>query len=363
VTAWVWYQGEHNAHRDVNTPAANYECWFRAMVWTWRHYFVESAEKPFLYVQLSDASTYKALGAIRDAQQRINFDMEGGVPGVGMAVAMDIGTAGTVHPKNKTEVGRRLALTARSLVYNETGVSFRGPQVASFTQSGQELRVTMDHASCLKWDATHDCSTCCDRAGMSFQVTTGLFGDSVNVTMDVASHGTLTGSLPVGFKASHIRYGFDLFPQCVLRNCDLLPAGAFMYPPYRYPRPMPVAAKGAPQPVHVQIGGNPTRMSMNFANASGSLRWSDACESKSFVVTNGLFGVSAMLAVDVDSKKKTTMVGNADEVPFLIYSLRYRSTKLCYLIDDAGVHIADFDVFVPDFRINKPSEALTSLLV
>jgi len=289
--------------------------------------------------------------------------MKGGVPGVGMAVAMDIGTVGTVHPENKTEVGRRLALTARGLVFNETDVRYRGPQVNKFTQSGRDLRVFMDHAGCLKWDATHDCSTCCDEVGRSFHVTTGLFGDSVNVTMAVASDGTLTGSLPPNFDVSHIRYGFDVFPQCVLRNCDLLPAGAFMHPAYHYPRPMPVAGVGAPQPVHVQIGGNPTMMSMDFANVSESLSWSDGCKSKAFVVTNGLFGDSALLPVDVDFKKTATMKGNVDDVPFRIYSLRYRSTEACHLTDEAGSRVPNFDAFSPDFRINKPKESRALVVV
>ena len=70
------------------------------------------------------------------------------LPRTGMATAIDIGEAGDIHPKNKTDVGLRLALLARSVVYGETVVA-SGPTLADSAIDGRAIRVSLKHAAGL----------------------------------------------------------------------------------------------------------------------------------------------------------------------------------------------------------------------
>ena len=66
------------------------------------------------------------------------------LPNTGMAVTIDIGNADDIHPKNKQEVGRRLALNALHLVYGED-IPYSGPIYKSMTIEGNKIRLTFDH--------------------------------------------------------------------------------------------------------------------------------------------------------------------------------------------------------------------------
>jgi sialate O-acetylesterase len=62
-----------------------------------------------------------------------------------MAVTIDIGDPDDIHPRNKHEVGRRLALAARSVAYGES-VQASGPSFRAMTIEGAAVRITLDHA-------------------------------------------------------------------------------------------------------------------------------------------------------------------------------------------------------------------------
>lgn len=110
----IWYQGESNASR-----AKEYQTLFPAMINDWRKQF-NDPKLPFLFVQLANyqAGTEKEgqseWAELRDAQQKTLT-----LPHTAMAVAIDIGEAGDIHPKNKMEVGKRLALAALKSVYGK----------------------------------------------------------------------------------------------------------------------------------------------------------------------------------------------------------------------------------------------------
>jgi len=109
----AWYQGESNVRR-----AYEYRTLFPALIQDWRGKW--GYDFPFLYVQLANfgienldiENDYWA--ELRQAQLEALS-----VPGTGMAVAIDIGESGNIHPDNKQEVGRRLANIARANVYRE----------------------------------------------------------------------------------------------------------------------------------------------------------------------------------------------------------------------------------------------------
>jgi sialate O-acetylesterase len=66
------------------------------------------------------------------------------VPNTGLAVAIDIGDAADIHPRNKQEVGRRLALAALATTYGQK-VEFAGPTYRAMKVEGNSVRLTFDH--------------------------------------------------------------------------------------------------------------------------------------------------------------------------------------------------------------------------
>jgi len=135
----IWYQGESNAER-----AYQYRKLFKALIQDWRNHWGEG-DFPFLFVQLANYMPRKpepsedAWAELREAQTRALS-----LPNTGMAVTVDIGNAKDIHPKNKQEVGRRLALIARHLVYGDS-VEYSGPMYQSMTIEGSRIRLKFSH--------------------------------------------------------------------------------------------------------------------------------------------------------------------------------------------------------------------------
>ncbi len=121
----IWYQGESNAGR-----AYQYRRLFPLMIEDWRAKWGQG-DFPFLFVQLANfmapAETPKssAWAELREAQ-----DMTLRLPHTAMASAIDIGEADDIHPRNKQEVGRRLALGAKKIAYG-MDVLHSGPRMES----------------------------------------------------------------------------------------------------------------------------------------------------------------------------------------------------------------------------------------
>ena len=139
VRGVIWYQGESNVGR-----APEYAALFPALISAWRTHF-GAADLPFFWVQLpafKPASPDPALGwaALREAQARALS-----VPGTGQAVAIDIGDGGIPHPRNKQEVGRRLALIAKAKVYS-IPVDYSGPVFSGAVAEGAAMRVHFQFA-------------------------------------------------------------------------------------------------------------------------------------------------------------------------------------------------------------------------
>lgn len=135
----LWYQGESNTdHAD------EYRALFSAMITAWRGHFGQG-DFPFYFVQLANfKATYETVPnqwpALREAQEQ-TLDL----PNTGQALTIDIGNTDDIHPTNKQEVGRRLALLARNRVYGITG-NDTGPTYAGITREGAALRVKFTHA-------------------------------------------------------------------------------------------------------------------------------------------------------------------------------------------------------------------------
>jgi sialate O-acetylesterase len=130
----IWYQGEAN----TNNPA-EYHRLFSTMIQNWRQKW-NQGDFPFLYVQLanfmdSESQPSESQWAeLREAQlQTLN------VPKTAMAVIIDIGEWNDIHPLNKEVVGKRLALTAEKIAYQDKKVVFSGPIYQSMKIKGNKI--------------------------------------------------------------------------------------------------------------------------------------------------------------------------------------------------------------------------------
>jgi sialate O-acetylesterase len=132
----IWYQGESNASR-----AYQYRRLFPAMIENWREDWGQG-DFPFFFVQLVNYGDESSCSwpYLREAQT-----MTLGLPNTAMAVGIDIGEADNIHPRNKQEVGRRLALAARAKVYGEKLI-YSGPIYRSMKVQGSRCRIAFDHA-------------------------------------------------------------------------------------------------------------------------------------------------------------------------------------------------------------------------
>lgn len=136
----IWYQGESDAGN-----AAKYKLLFPALIRDWRQKWGQT-ELPFYFVQL--ANYKQRLDQPSDSDWAELRQAQAGalkLAHTGMATAIDIGDAATIHPTNKREVGRRLALIALSKDYglHET---WSGPEFHNMIASGGSFRVFFNHA-------------------------------------------------------------------------------------------------------------------------------------------------------------------------------------------------------------------------
>jgi sialate O-acetylesterase len=133
----IWYQGEANAARP-----GEYRTLFPALIGEWRSRW--GYEFPFLFVQLAGFGRNQPQPADYDwAQMRESQAAALALPRTGMAVAIDLGDASDIHPKNKQAVAHRLALVAEHIAYGEN-VLDSGPRYRSMRREGNRLRLLFD---------------------------------------------------------------------------------------------------------------------------------------------------------------------------------------------------------------------------
>ena len=136
----IWYQGESNAGR-----AFQYRTEFPLMITDWRQHW-KQGDFPFYFVQLAtfgsdqaNSNNGSAWAELREAQA-----MTLSLPHTGMAVTTDIGNPKDIHPKNKQDVGKRLAALALHDVYNQPG-EYTGPVYQSMKVDGNRIELTFAH--------------------------------------------------------------------------------------------------------------------------------------------------------------------------------------------------------------------------
>ncbi|UII34508.1 sialate O-acetylesterase [Fulvivirga ulvae] len=139
IKGFIWYQGEANVE-----AAYDYRTLFPMMIQDWRARWGQG-DLPFLFVQLANFQVVKPQPSESDwAELREAQMMTLSLPNTGMACIIDIGEADDIHPLNKQEVGRRLALIANKLVYKQNIIA-SGPQYKSFKTEGNKVRISFTH--------------------------------------------------------------------------------------------------------------------------------------------------------------------------------------------------------------------------
>lgn len=207
----LWYQGEMNAGRP-----SEYHPLFAALIKQWRGDF-RQGDVPFLWVQLPNFKSGDPLetdwAQLREAQSRTLS-----LPATGQAIAIDIGDVEDIHPKNKQDVGHRLALLARALVYGEQ-IECRGPVFARAEREGPAMRVHFSKgASGLNMRPS-------DKVRGAFQIA-GADKKFHPATARVENETLLVSSEKVTEPVA-VRYAWFNAPEANLYNAAGLPAEPF----------------------------------------------------------------------------------------------------------------------------------------
>jgi sialate O-acetylesterase len=204
----IWYQGESN----TNEPEL-YRRLFPLMIKNWRSTF-HSGDFPFYFVQLAPY----AYGAqtqsqyLREAQL-----MTLSLQNTGMAVTLDIGNPANIHPANKSDVGKRLALWALADTYGKK-IPFSGPIYRASRQENHRIVLSFDYAAkglVLRERA--------DGNGFQISGPDRVFRDA----MVTVRGNTVAVWHPAVKEPKAVRYAFTNTSQATLFNREGLPSPSF----------------------------------------------------------------------------------------------------------------------------------------
>ena len=217
VRGFTWYQGESNADE-----AQDYAALLRGLIAGWRGAFAgptDEKQQPFLIVQLAnfqqrsdDPNAGAGWADLREAQAEVSRD-----PGNGMAVILDVGEAGDIHPRDKQTVGDRLARVALRDVYGKSDVMAQGPTLKSAKASGGG-KVTLQFNDAKGLTLTGDAAQAfavCGADGKFAWATPAVKGDAVELSFSGVGTPTV------------VRYGWQMNPPAPLCNAAGLPAVPF----------------------------------------------------------------------------------------------------------------------------------------
>ena len=209
----IWYQGESNASR-----AAQYRRLLPTMIRDWRDAF-EVGDFPFYIVQLANFMEVRKepvnsqWAELREAQ----YLTTRALPNVGLALAIDIGEVKDIHPRNKQDVGRRLALNALANAYGKD-VESSGPVFKAKEVKGGAITLTFDHLG----------GGLVAKGGDKLEGFAIAGEDGKFAWADAVIEGdTVVVSSPKVEKPANVRYAWADNPICNLYNQAGLPAVPF----------------------------------------------------------------------------------------------------------------------------------------
>jgi sialate O-acetylesterase len=208
----LWYQGEDNSGAPVE-----YRSLFPMLINDWRSRW-KQGNIPFLFVQLPNymkkqpepaASNWATL---REAQA-----LALALPNTGMATTIDIGEADDIHPKNKKEVGKRLALVAKKLVYHKA-VQAYGPTYESYKVEKDQIIIKFSETGsglAIRGGGKLKGFAIAGSDQKFYWANAKIKGNTVVVSSDKVKNPTA------------VRYAWADNPDCNLINKENLPASPF----------------------------------------------------------------------------------------------------------------------------------------
>ncbi|QDT14934.1 sialate O-acetylesterase [Alienimonas californiensis] len=222
----IWYQGESNAGR-----AEQYDEIFPAMIEDWREQFGQNL--PFFWVQLAnfraptdDANAGSDWAELREAQDKTLDEL----PDVGQAVILDVGEAKDIHPRNKKDVGERLALAALETVYDMDAAGQLSPRVADVKMDGRTATVTFDvdgDSLQIRRDESIGADVAAPGEALGFAVA-GPDKKFHWAKAELTGPNTVKVTAPEGVsEIAAVRYGWSDNPKVTLFNTRGLPAAPF----------------------------------------------------------------------------------------------------------------------------------------
>jgi sialate O-acetylesterase len=211
----VWYQGESNGPRWLQ-----YRRLLPTLIADWRELF-QVGDFPFLIVGLPNYNAPQTKpvepgwAEIRESQWRTART----VHNTGLVTTIDVGESKDIHPRNKPEVGRRLSLLARALVYGEKHVVYSGPEFSKIVVEKGRARLHFKHVH----------GGLVTRPGGGKLAGFAIAGaDRKFVWADAVIDGdTVVVSSPAVPEPRHVRYGWAWSPIGNLYNREGLPAITF----------------------------------------------------------------------------------------------------------------------------------------
>ena len=221
----IWYQGESNTSR-----AEQYRTLFPDMITAWRNAWGRD-QFPFYFVQLANFDNRDGWPELREAQRETLS-----LPNTGMAVTIDIGDPQNIHPRNKQDVGLRLALWALAETYGVTqpsnpfgrlpliGKLFQetiphsGPLFTRAEMEGSQIRLNFEHVY-------HGLETTDGSAVKGFEIA-GADGNFKPAHAKIDGN-TIVLTHPSISAPARARYGWHINPEVNLVNSAELPASPF----------------------------------------------------------------------------------------------------------------------------------------
>lgn len=142
IKGFIWYQGESN----TGNPEL-YKVLIPTLITDWRALWKDE-KLPFLVVQLANyqdinyTPTESNWARLREAQNQALK-----LPNTAVTVTIDLGEWNDIHPLNKKDIGKRLALSAQNIAYNEKKVIHSGPTFKSQTIENGKIILTFENVA------------------------------------------------------------------------------------------------------------------------------------------------------------------------------------------------------------------------
>ena len=207
ISGVIWYQGESN---EQNVEL--HEVIFPALVESWRSAWHD--DFPFYYVQLSSmAIGRETWGHFRDSQRRLMYE----IPNSGMAVSSDLGDSTDVHPREKKQIGERLARWALNKTYGFSDITPSGPLFHDFFVEDETAYISFEFAEGLMSSDGKPLRSfeVAEFPGLFFPATAVIEGNVVKVESTRVR------------TPKYVRYGWSSYSDGNLINSEGLPASTF----------------------------------------------------------------------------------------------------------------------------------------